>query len=198
VWHSGNECNIQPGLDLGWKGTAGTAVYTSSNTTAQSGSGPPKFAGLAPGRFTGNLSLNDTNLQAAMQTLDRHIHGVQAYLSNAIGGTVPAGSTYYCYPYNFAVPSATSRTMPILRNGIMKNLYVRQTGTQPASGSLVINIGELSLTIPAGTSGAQTHSNTTDSVAVSAGDFITFQLINNAAAPSTTLGFLGVEIEYDP
>jgi len=199
IWNSGNEGNIQPGLDLGWKGTAGVAVYTSNTTTAHS-NGPPKFAGLAPGRFTGTMSLNDTNLQSAMQTLDRHIHGVQGYLSNAIGGTVPgpAGTTYYCYPYNFAIPSATSRTMPVLRNGIIKNLFVRQTGTQPASGSLVINIGGISLTIAAGTAGAQTHSNTDDSAAVAAGDFITFQLVNNAAAASTTLGFLGVEIEYDP
>jgi len=202
VWHSGNEGNIQPGLDLGWKGTAGTAVYTSSNTTAQSGSGPPKFAGLAPGKFIGNLSLNDTNLQAAMQTLDRHIHGVQAYLSNAIGGTVPAGLTYYCYPYEFAMPSATSRIMPILRAGTVKNLYVRQTGTQPASGNLIISVttpeGAIDIVIAAGTSGAQTHSNTTVTEHVDAGTFITFKLVNNAAAPSTTLGFIGVEVEFDP
>jgi uncharacterized cupin superfamily protein len=77
--------------------------------------------------------------------------------------------------------------MVVTRAGTVKNFYVRQTGTQPTSGSLVCHMrktntatDEISITILAGTANAQTHSDTSDSFKVAAGDFITFKFVNNA------------------
>jgi len=137
-----------------------------------------------------------------------HVHkgpknAVAIYPTHALNNTVALSSTEYLCPFIDGDFTA-ERAMVITRPGIVKNFFVRQTGNQPASGSLVCHVrkntatDEITITIPAGTAGSQTHSDTSDSFTVAAGDFIGFKFVNNASAVSTTIGFVAVEVIYDP
>lgn len=129
---------------------------------------------------------------------------VNLYPTNALSNNVPASSTRYMSPFYVTAPETTERTMIVTRAGIVKNFYVRQTtGSQPASGSLVCHVrknatsDEISITIPANASGAQTNSETSTSFSVAAGDFIGFKFVNNATGNSIGIGFVAVEVIYN-
>lgn len=111
-----------------------------------------------------------------------------------------ATGTFYTFPYlstaqfavgGFNVPEA----------GTMKNLYVRLSSAQPATGSLVITVQKnladtaLTVTIAAGTAGGTTHSDTTHTVAWNAGDILTFKVRNNATSASGQLGTFALALE---
>jgi len=153
----------------------------------------------------GSASADGTSAYAARRD---HVHkgptkAVIIFPTNALQDTVNASSTEYLAPFvdgNFG----TEKAMGVTRNGTIKNFYVRQVGNQPASGSLVCHVRQntasdiISITIAAGAAGPATRSETATSVAVSAGDFIGFKFVNNATAVSATIGFVVVEIEFDP
>jgi len=153
----------------------------------------------------GSASADGTSTYAARRD---HVHkgptkAVIIFPTHALSDTVNASSTEYLCPFidgNFG----TERAMAITRAGTVKNFYVRQVGTQPASGTLVCHVRQntasdiISITIAAGSAGPATRSETATSVAVSAGDFIGFKFVNNATAVSATIGFVIVEIEFDP
>jgi len=153
----------------------------------------------------GSAAADGTSAYAARRD---HVHkgptkAVIIFPTHALSDTVNASSTEYLCPFidgNFG----TERAMAITRAGTVKNFYVRQVGTQPASGTLVCHVRQntasdiISITIAAGSAGPATRSETATSVAVSAGDFIGFKFVNNATAVSATIGFVIVEIEFDP
>jgi hypothetical protein len=66
-----------------------------------------------------------------------------------------------------------------------QNLYVWTIGSQNGSGSVVITFRKggantaLAVTVAAGAAGG-TYSDTTDTVAVNAGDLVDYQITNNA------------------
>lgn len=121
------------------------------------------------------------------------------YPAHALGNTVPPTGTYYNCPFVDGAAISTERQMVILQAGTVKNLYIRGAGTQPASGSLVVTVRKggdttLTVTIPAG-GGVANYSDLIHSFSVVPGDFIGFQLKNNATAVSIPIGFMAVELE---
>jgi hypothetical protein len=120
------------------------------------------------------------------------------------GATVPASSTYYFAPFISGLQSA-SYSSPIPLGGVIKNLFVRQAGTQPASGSLVITIWAgvdaaslvntgISITFAAN-SAAQNYSNLVNTYTISAGHYIQLRVVNNATATSSVIGGVAFLLE---
>lgn len=142
------------------------------------------------GSITGTLS-NQTDLQNELTAAKRFINILG---SHGQGGSVPASSTYYMAPFVNGLTSI-QRGTPLPLSGVLKNLYVRLAGSQPSSGSLVIDIYNyttssttgISITIPAGGL-AGTYSNTTNTYNYSAGDLIQTRLINNATSSTPAIG----------
>ena|GEM_PF-3182995 len=153
----------------------------------------------------GSTAADGTSSYAARRD---HVHkgpkkAVVIYATHALSDTVNASSTEYLCPFidgNFT----TERAMAVTRAGTVKNFYVRQVGNQPGTGSLVCSVrkntstDEISITIAAGAAGPATRSETSTSFTVAAGDFIGFKFVNNASGVSATIGFVIVEIEFDP
>jgi hypothetical protein len=168
------------------------------------------FIPLNTGSFDGILSENDNNLQVALETIDDHDHththvhqhtAVILLATHALGGTVAAGATSYMCPYIDGLLTPTERAMAVSRAGTLKNFYFRLTGTQPATGSLVAKVrknnADTAIVITmAANAPAGTYSDTSHTVAIAAGDYVSFSIVNNAAGNSGALGFCTVEVEY--
>jgi len=138
-----------------------------------------------------------------------HIHkgalnAIVLHATHMQSTTVPASTTYYAVGYIDGFTGTTERSIPVLRPGTVKNLYVRQVGAQPASGNIVITIRKtiadtaITITIAAGSAGPATRTDITHSVAVVAGDLLGISFVNNATGASCTFGFVAFEIECDP
>lgn len=102
------------------------------------------------------------------------------------GATVPLSTTYYACPYK-TTADATAHTLPWPQAGVLSNMAIRLSSTQPASGSLVCTLqinavdAALAITIAAG-SAAGTYSDTTHSVTIAATDRISWKIVNNSGA----------------
>lgn len=166
-----------------------------------------------PDTDTGTGSLHHTIGAGALQAAAGNHNHTGVYATKAIvlhathwaSSTIPASTTYYAMGFIDGNSGTVERAMPVLRAGTVKNLYIRITGNQPASGSLVVTIRKnasidsvLTLTIAAGATAPATFQNITNSFTVAAGDFVGFKLQNNATAASAGIGFLAFEIECDP
>lgn len=136
-----------------------------------------------------------------------HVGGDGAALSYAekIGmftnSTVPASTTHYGAPYKAGL-DANNVNFPVLEAETYSHLTVRKaSGTaQPASGTLVItlylNNVASALTVNfanADGAGGVTKQDTSNTVAVSAGDQIRWVVQNNATATSCTI--IGIEMK---
>lgn len=106
--------------------------------------------------------------------------------------TIGASTTTYI-SYNQvsnAVEARRNYIMPMA--GTIREMYVVMSGTQDASGSLVITMRKngssqtLAVTVAAG-SGTGTYSDTSNSFSVSAGDLVSIQVTNNATATSARI-----------
>lgn len=131
-----------------------------------------------------------------------HQHTAMIFMAtHALGGTVAAGATVYMCPYIDGLLTPTERAMPTSKAGTMRNLYFRLTGTQPSTGSLVITARKnnadtaIVITIPAN-GAAGTWTDLTHSVAMAAGDYVSFSIHNNASSASPGLGFCTIDVEY--
>jgi hypothetical protein len=119
--------------------------------------------------------------------------------ANGLNTTIPASTTDYLPPFSTTHSTTLINSLTTLA-GTLKNFYVRIGTTQPASGSLVCTVfvnnvaTALTITIAAG-SVAGNYSDTTHTVAVSAGDRITFELKNNATGASATITPVVAELD---
>jgi type 1 fimbria pilin len=92
---------------------------------------------------------------------------------------------------HFAVPVA----------GIIKNFYVKMSGTQSATGTLVITIrnnatsSSVAVTVANGDGASPTKSDNTNTLTVAAGDLLAIQLVNNATATSASILSMAFIIE---
>ena len=107
--------------------------------------------------------------------------------------TVGASATTYFSPGNNGTGAAElARQMVSPVAGTIGNLFVSAGGTQPASGSLVFTLRvngadtPVTATLTAG-AGASVVSDTTNAVAVAAGDLISIAAANAATATSATV-----------
>lgn len=112
---------------------------------------------------------------------------------------IAASTTMWTCP-NVGGLQAGETAMLYTIGGTLKNLYIRIGGTQPASGSLVctlrVNNADTALvvTVPAG-SAAGNYSDTTHTVALSAGDRVGWKIVNNATGTSAVIGATVVEMD---
>lgn len=139
---------------------------------------------------------NLSNTNSGDQTLKTPLGG------NGLAGTVALSSTMYVAPYYPAVPSASEANVqfPVPFTGSLKNMRFRLTGTQPATGTLVITLRiaatntTITITIAAGAT-AGTYSDLTHTENVTAGQLISISCVNNALGVSGTIG--AFSLEYD-
>lgn len=105
--------------------------------------------------------------------------------------TVLASNTRYT-AVSYGTTSGTEVTTVIPYSSTYKNMYVRTSSAQPASGALTITLRKntadtsITITIAAG-SAAGTFSDTANSVSYSAGDLISLKYVNAATAASCNM-----------
>lgn len=117
-------------------------------------------------------------------------------ISFYIAQGVSTGSTTNYFLFNGSVSGVASASKSARQIGFpagtWKNMYIRTSATQPASGSLVFALhinnttSSISITIAAG-SAAGTFSDTTNTATTSAGDLVVWEMVNNASAASTSV-----------
>src|SRR5262249_46610352 len=101
----------------------------------------------------------------------------------------------------FSATTVAEVEAPFAIAGTLKNFYLRTSGAQPGTGSLVFTIYKngsstaLTFTISAGAA-AGTFSDTSHTVSVSAGDRMAIQAVNNATSSSANIA--GWSMEFDP
>jgi hypothetical protein len=131
----------------------------------------------------------------------------QAIVSNQTVGTTLSGLRYFNITGFVTVAVNLSSPMAAYFGvaGTFSNFRFRTTGTQPASGSLVITVvsgsnvvalvdSSITVTVPAsGVAQVLTSSNT---LTIAAGDYVTIKAQNNASAASATIG--DIYMEFTP
>lgn len=109
--------------------------------------------------------------------------------SNITGSTTAFAPINGTTNYN---ATENNRQIIVLRNCIISHLFIVTASSQPGTGSLVFTLRKngvdtaLTITIPAVTV-AGTFSDTTNSVAFSAGDLLSLKGVNNATTNGAAL-----------
>lgn len=131
-----------------------------------------------------------------------HQHKQVVVLGGHGGGqTIAAGATGTLALFATGFLSVGGN-VPLPYGGTLKKLYIRIAGTQPASGSLVFTVmknnvaTDIVATCAANGSGI-TISDTSHTLAVSAGDLIYLRAVNNASAVCATVGVFNLSLELD-
>jgi hypothetical protein len=206
---------------LSWKRQTDGFVRTFSSTlTADrtytwpdaSGTVPVSASGGAALSATGNITV-DINQQTTDATPDRTADYVMTYDASAatnkkvllnnissswiganVGATTPLSSTNYAPIVGTSSFNATESNRQFIfpYACTVKNLYIRTTGTQSSTGSLVFTVRKEGLatavtrTIAASVA-AGTYSDVTNTVDFAAGEVISLQVVNNATATSANI-----------
>lgn len=116
------------------------------------------------------------------------------YLRVGVGTHVGAGLTSWISPVGLGTPEADVQ-YPVPASGVISNLYVHTTNGQPASGSAVFTFRKngvsqsITITIAAG-SAAGNYSDILHSFSVTSGDYVTVQVVNNAAGNSADISYV--------
>lgn len=163
-------------LTLGWTGTLADARIASASTWNA------KQDALVSG--TNLKTVNGNSLLGSGDV-------TQPVFSTAIiGATIPASTTRYATIYSNGLASTEVGTVITPIAFTAKNLYVYLRTAQTATGSIVITLRKngvdtaLTTTIAAGSLQLTTHTDLVNSVAFTAGDLISFSLVNNGTATS--------------
>lgn len=122
--------------------------------------------------------------------------------SFGVAGGVTLSSTFYFQTTGRASGFITDEStvqFVVSEDATANNLFVRTTGTQPASGTMVFTLRvngastALTLTIPAGSS-TGTYSDAIHTVSLTAGDLIDWQVVNNATSTGVTILSIGASL----
>jgi len=119
------------------------------------------------------------------------------------GSTVGASSTIYFAITGLTAGNATetNRQFAVPVAGTIRDFYVKMSGTQSATGTLVITIrnnaasSSVTLTVSSADGASPTKSNTANTLAVAAGDLISIQAVNNATVTSASILSMAFIIE---
>ena len=139
---------------------------------------------------------------SAIQTQLNNKKDSLAY-GNVYATIVGASSTVFAAISGLTTFNATesNRHFAVPVAGIVKNFYVKMSGTQSATGSLVITIrnnatsSAVTVTVTNGDGASPTKSDNTNTLTVAAGDLLAIQLINNATATSASVVSMSFVIE---
>ena len=122
-----------------------------------------------------------------------NVYAVTVGLSSTVYAAVSGLTTFNATESNrhFAVPVA----------GTLKNLYVKMSGTQSATGTLVITMrnnatsSSVAVTVANADGASPTKSDNANTLTVAAGDLLAIQLVNNATAASASIVSISFVIE---
>jgi len=155
---------------------------------------------------SGNVSNTEfgylDGVTSAIQTQLNNKKDSLAY-GNVYAVTVGASSTVFAAISGLTTFNATesNRHFAVPVAGTIKNFYVKMSGTQSATGSLVITIrnnatsSSVSVTVTSADGASPTKSDNSNSLSVSAGDLLAIQLVNNATATSASVVSMSFIIE---
>jgi hypothetical protein len=125
----------------------------------------------------------------------------QFILTNLADSTVAASTTVFAAPFSpAATTSELNKSYFCLASGTMMQLYVRTSGAQPATGSLVVTVRKnqvdtaVTLTVAA-SDPAGTFNSGTLSATCTVPDQLTVGLTNNATGASATIAEVGFMIQ---
>ena len=115
-----------------------------------------------------------------------------------VEGAITASSTEYLYPGNGAT-TANEPRIRVPRAGTLKNLYVYQRVASGAGGRTDIytvrkNGADQAITCTL--DNAQTGQDTTNTVAVAAGDQVSVKLVSNNASDTSADVSVSLEVEF--
>src|SRR5690349_7420389 len=120
-----------------------------------------------------------------------------AFLNGAI---VPGSTTHSACPWK-TTTNTTTNSVPWPEAGILSDLNVRISSTQPASGTgslvitLFVNSVATSLVVTIANGSVQgTYSDSTHTVAISAGDLVRWDIVNNASGNSAAITAITMKI----
>ena len=151
--------------------------------------------------FHGILSSLASNLQSALDMLDKHAHKQMTFLPATTPDSQVPGSSGVVIKL-WAVGFTTGYNVAIPQAGTIKNLFFRVYGAQPGSGSLQCFVfvdglpSTIVATCPAG-GATGVYSDTTHSVQISAGTVLFFYILNNATTPSIGVTSCLLELEFN-
>jgi hypothetical protein len=139
---------------------------------------------------------------SAIQTQINNKKDSLAY-GNVYAVTVGASSTVYAAISGLTTFNATetNRHFAVPVAGTIKNFYVKMSGTQSATGTLVITIrnnatsSSVTVTVSSADGASPTKSDNVNSLSISAGDLLSIQLINNATVTSASVVSMSFIIE---
>lgn len=122
---------------------------------------------------------------------------------NVYAVTVGASTTVYAAVSGLTTFNATetNRHFAVPVAGTLKNLYVKMSGTQSATGTLVITMrnnatsSSVAVTVANADGASPTKSDNTNTLAINAGDLLAIQLINNATVASASVVSISFVIE---
>lgn len=155
---------------------------------------------------SGNVSNTEfgylDGVTSAIQTQLNNKKDSLAY-GNVYAVTVGASSTVFAAISGLTTFNATesNRHFAVPVAGTIKNFYVKMSGTQSATGSLVITIrnnatsSSVSVTVTSADGASPTKSDNANSLSISAGDLLAIQLVNNATVASASVVSMSFIIE---
>jgi hypothetical protein len=122
-----------------------------------------------------------------------NVYAVTVGLSSTVFAAISGLTTFNATESNrhFAVPVA----------GTIKNFYVKMSGTQSATGTLVITIrnnatsSSVTVTVSSADGASPTKSDNVNSLSIAAGDLLSIQLVNNATVTSASVVSMSFIIE---
>jgi hypothetical protein len=139
---------------------------------------------------------------SAIQTQINNKKDSLAY-GNVYAVTVGGSSTVFAAISGLTTFNATesNRHFAVPVAGTIKNFYVKMSGTQSATGTLVITIrnnatsSSVTATVSSADGASPTKSDNVNSLSIAAGDLLSIQLINNATVTSASVVSMSFIIE---
>jgi hypothetical protein len=139
---------------------------------------------------------------SAIQTQINNKKDSLAY-GNVYAVTVGGSSTVFAAISGLTTFNATesNRHFAVPVAGTIKNFYVKMSGTQSATGTLVITIrnnatsSSVTVTVSSADGASPTKSDNVNSLSIAAGDLLSIQLINNATVTSASVVSMSFIIE---
>jgi len=139
---------------------------------------------------------------SAIQTQINNKKDSLAY-GNVYAVTVGGSSTVFAAISGLTTFNATesNRHFAVPVAGTIKNFYVKMSGTQSATGTLVITIrnnatsSAVTVTVSSADGASPTKSDNVNSLSIAAGDLLSIQLVNNATVTSASVVSMSFIIE---
>jgi hypothetical protein len=203
---SGTNIKTVNSTSLLGSGNVSVEPTITAGTTSQYYRGDKTFQTLDKNAVgLGNVdNTSDLNkpISTATQTALNNKKDSLAY-GNVYGTTVGASGTAYAAISGLTALNATesNRQFAVPVAGTIKNFYVKMSGTQSATGSLVITVrnnatsSAVAVTVTNGDGASPTKSDNTNTLTIAAGDLLAIQLTNNATVTSASVLSMSFVIE---